>query len=270
MTKTIHRLVLAVVLALPFAQLHAKSDQVWSDGFHDYIRLQTADAGANNAHPAAVTHNQVKVFMKALQIKDSDDDLLPLFSPDEENYLSDEFAKGLKQANATQDLIFFSTARRGSFIVGPKGANTGRMFVADGALHLIIGEAHEGYAAKLKAQGRIPDFSFGSRTKAGKIALHGTGITYPGGDSRRDWVAMSLSDTAPKAAETPAAPAKSEPAPATPAPVDAAPVPAPAARDAKFYAQQEERLRRLQDLRKKGLITDKEFEAKKQEILKDY
>jgi hypothetical protein len=268
MTKAIRRLVLAAVLAMPFAQLHAKNDQVWSDGFHDYIKLQPADAGASNAHPATVTHDKVKVLLKALQIKDSDDDLIPLFSPDEENYLSDEFAKGLKQANAKQDLIFFSTARRGSFIVGPKGANTGRMFVADGALHLIIGVAHEGYAAKLKALGKIPDFSFGSRAKAGKIALYGTGVTYPGGESRRDWVALPLSDVAPKAVETPAEPAKTESAPATPAPVDAAP--APAARDGKFYTQQEERLRRLQDLRKKGLITDKEFEAKKQEILKDY
>jgi hypothetical protein len=54
---------------------------------------------------------------------------------------------------------------------------------------------------------------------------------------------------------------------ATPAPVPAA-APAPPVRDAAFYAAQTERLRALKKLRDEHLITEAEYQAKREAILK--
>jgi hypothetical protein len=72
------------------------------------------------------------------------------------------------------------------------------------------------------------------------------------------------------AAPTMAAPATTAPGTATPPPAAAAGAPRPAARpprDAAFYEEQEQRLRALQRLRERNLITEEEYQRKRKEIV---
>ncbi len=59
--------------------------------------------------------------------------------------------------------------------------------------------------------------------------------------------------------------------PAAPAaaggPVTARPAPARPARDAAFYEEQEQRLRALQRLRERNVITEEEYQRKRKEIV---
>jgi hypothetical protein len=107
-------------------------------------------------------------------------------------------------------------------------AITARMFWRDEALQVIIHDARLAFFVQYRANGRMPDFVFGSRDTPGEPR-----IQLPGGSNpREDWVQVSLS---PGAVAATLAASRPTPVPAAPAaPVDRSaflppPVVAPAA-----------------------------------------
>ena len=180
------------------------------------------------------------------------------------------------------------------------GVNAGRVFYSDGRLNVIFGELQSNYRKKNVYGQRSEDYTprrQGSRSKATEqkwILVARPGLEFHstnGGDTRNDWVVI---DTAVAGSEVLAAPTAhrcpaaasgiracgAAPAPSPPA-IVAAPAPVPAAAAAPAAAAEpvprtgtssadlEQRLRKLKDLRDKGLISEEAYRAKMQELLSE-
>jgi hypothetical protein len=145
----------------------------------------------------------------------------------------------------------------------PQGL-TARLFVREGALNLIVHDARLAFMDRYLAENTLPKFQYGSRQTASTESLQAPGAT----NLRPDWLALPLTTT-PATAPV-AAPAA---APVVPAAVQAAaPVAAPAppasTRDAAFYEAQAQRLKALKKLRDENLLTEAEYQEKREAILK--
>ena len=243
------------------------ADLVWKQGDFDYVGLQPAEAPASNAQPLAISPEDMWRLLASVQLKDSSGKMTALFSQSEAAWLAPALSQALGKANAQQDVVFFSSDRRGLALLSPRLAVTARAFSSQGTVNLIVGTGRLNFFDLYRGGGVMPPFSYGSRTKPAPTDLQAEGASYPGGAERRDWIAWQVAEagTVKKAADTPAAPRA--------APVEGA-APAERAapgvqRDDRFYDEQEQRLRRLQRLRDQGLITEQEYQEKRKEILRD-
>lgn len=136
---------------------------------------------------------------------------------------------------------------------------TARLFLKGGALNLIVHDTRLDFMGRYVAEQVLPAFVYGTRASASGAKLEAPGATC----LRADWLALPLTASpavpaAPTSATAPAAPAAAL-APATAGP-----------RDAAFYEAQTERLRALKRLRDEHLITESEYQAKREAILKDF
>jgi hypothetical protein len=96
-------------------------------------------------------------------------------------------------ATPDEDLQLLSTAKRGRFVLGDSLAVTGRVFVTDGKLNLIVHDARNDFMVEYRQETRIPDFQYGSRTVPGRVVLKA-----PGAEVRRtDWIVLPLGEGAP-------------------------------------------------------------------------
>jgi hypothetical protein len=217
-----------------------------------FVALSSQDAGATgpalpNEHPATVTEEQLTRLLSALLFRPAESDATePLFNQDTLTTLVAHLAPGLRQATPTEDLTFavigLHTALAG--LVKESRVTTGRVFIKDGQLNLILGRAQQD--VNEREDRRLVPFIPGSRRTAatGKWLLQ-TPVRPPGFTlMRRDWAAAPLSWQP--------LPAAAQPHP----PATVLPSRSPA-----------ERLSTLNDLKEKGLITDEEYLRKRQEIL---
>jgi hypothetical protein len=143
--------------------------------------------------------------------------------------------------------------------------------VREGALNLIVHDARLAVLDRYYADRTLPKFQYGSRQTASSESLQAPGAT----NLRRDWLALPLATavaTTPATAPAPAAAATTPVAapPTAPAVVPAtAPAPTPAGtRDAAFYEAQAQRLKALKKLREENLLTEAEYQEKREAILK--
>jgi putative oligomerization/nucleic acid binding protein len=226
------------------------AERIWSEGRYDYLQLQPAEPGASNAQPAAVSAERMRFLLASVQVKEGTGKLVPLFAGSEVERLAGPMADGLRRAGAHQDLVFFSSERRGEGLFAPRLAVAGRVFYANDALQLIIGAARLDFADQLRASNVMPPFSFGARGMPGPVEASAANASHPADGQRGDWLIWRT------AAEPAAAPQRgaAEDRPA---------------QDDRFFQKQEQRLRVLQRLREQGLITDQEYQEKKQEILRE-
>jgi hypothetical protein len=165
--------------------------------------------------------------------------------------------EALQKAKPSEDVVFFSTERRGDSIVPSKAGVAGRVFVANNQLNLIIGTARLEYLAYLNNYKKMPNYTEGSRGVKGAAVLQADNASL-GAAGRSDWLVWDLTG-APAQATMPVV----DNQPKAPA------APAAAAVNNDVAAAQEQRLKRLQRLHDQGLITDQEYQAKRQEILKE-
>ena len=149
-------------------------------------------------------------------------------------------AEALTVADPAEDLILFSSSRRAQGYLSSPLAVAARLFVKNGALNLIVQESRMEVLGRYSPDSDLSKIEFGSRVRASKVALHS-----PMGLSQRsDWLVFNL---------------------------DPLPVPAPPAAkagEAPAHPDHERRLRELKHLLEEKLITDKEYQAKRAEILK--
>lgn len=239
------------------------------------LRLQPRESGAAaNEHPQAIGAAQIRNWLQGISLQRGNQ-REPLFGADELSSLPPVIADALAVATPQDDLLLLSTSRREGGLLGTPYGLTARLFVQGGALQLIVHDARLDFYNEYRGARILPEFRFGSRSAAGTVMISSVEATA----QRGDWLAFAL---APKAAgAAPVAPGMAAPA-AAPAPAPAAPAPrgvapsapptppavaTPPSRDARFYDEQEQRLRSLKRLRDQNLITEEEYQSKRKEIL---
>lgn len=214
---------------------------VWNLGEYTWVRLETREKGSEpNEHPADLDAAALRQGLAAIRYKDQA--LL-------ETHELDGLMKALGEAFATalpgEDLVLLSNNRRGSSILDPGSAICARLFVKDGKVNVLVGEARYSFLDRVRAYTLTPVFTYGSRAQASEIAL-----TSPQPQIRADWVAFPVVNrTVPPPMTAAGALTSIVAAPKAPAP------------------DQENRLRALKRLRDENLITEEEYQKKKKEIL---
>jgi len=230
---------LAAVIALAGSLCAAPHRSSWDLRNSSWLKLVGSEAGAPpNAHPIAVAPEALKGILLSV-VLEVQGEREPLFAPDEAVRILGPMVEALSVAEPGEDLVFFSTNRRGKGFMAPELTITGRVFVQGGRVNLIVRETRLDYVGPMRANVGPPTPSNGSRKTAGPAVLAAKG----GQNLRPDWLAFSLE--APPAIQAQAA---VPPTPGSPA---------------------EERLRTLKRLREENLITEDEYQSKRKEVLKN-
>ncbi len=237
----------------------------WQPANFTWVKRVPAEAGAPaNDQPVRLAKETLAAALASVRFSADGKDT-PLFVKDEVPVLAKILGEAFALAKPDEDLVLLSTARRGGGLMAAAQGVTARLFVKDGALNLLVHDTRQDFMDRYLVEGAQPSFTYGSRMAAAPVSLAAPGATR----LRGDWLALPL-------AAPPAAPAAPVPAPAAaPAPQPAAPAAAltPAAagpRDAAFYEAQTERLRALKKLRDENLITEAEYQARREAILKTF
>jgi hypothetical protein len=238
----------------------------WKLSSFTWVTRVAAEPGAAlNAHPASLSDAAITAALGPVLAK-VEGRTVPLFAKDELAGLVKALREAFALARPGEDLILLSSNRRGGlFLEVPQGL-TARLFMREGALNLIVHDARLAFMDRYLAENTVPKFQYGSRQTASAESLQAPGATR----LRPDWLALPL--TAASAATPAAAPAAEAPAAAQTATQAAVPTaaPAPAAntRDAAFYEAQTQRLKALKKLRDENLLTEAEYQEKREAILK--
>lgn len=251
----------------PVAALAAEPGQTqWRLNNFTWLKLVPAEPGAPaNAHPASLSDEALVAALGPVQAS-VEGQSIPLFAKDELKGLARPLREALALARPGDDLILLSTYKRGGGFMEMAVGLTARLFVADGALNLIVHDARLDFMDRYSADRSLPTFVYGSRAAASGAALAAPQATR----RRADWLSFPLAPTpapAPVPAAIPAPAPTVPPVAASPKPA-VAPAPAPAPRDEAFYEAQAQRLRALKKLRDENLISEAEYQEKREAILK--
>ena len=242
------------------ARSAAPTQTQWKLANFTWVQRVAAEAGAPaNAHPAALTDEALAASLGPVQVM-VEGKMMPLFAPDELKGLLKALREALSVAQPGEDLILLSTSRRGGrFMEMPEGL-TARLFVREGALNLIVHDARLTFMDRYSADRTLPTFAYGSRMTASAESLLATGVT----TLRKDWLALPLAAVGLAAAKPTLAPAP------VAVPVAAKPTPpeSTGARDAAFFEAQTQRLKALKKLRDENLLSEAEYQEKREAILK--
>lgn len=285
-----------------------------------YVQIESQDRGKTaplpNDHPALLSAEHLLDMLGALEVQFEDEEKpVSLFTFKELEILAPAISQGLAEAGTRQDVTFAIVGIHRPLVSfsHDRAVITGRLFVREGRVNLILGKLHEEH--KAGEDRRISPLLPGSRLTSSPLPQWGkpwTVVAMQGLEiktDRHDWLMLTPDPKLWKAAiaqkkeakETATAALfeasqvreesaqleveqqelrtevqelkqaieqmKQAPAPgvAAPAPVAAPAAVAPAA--PAGLDQIEQRLEILQRLKAKGLISDEEFRAKKQEIL---
>jgi hypothetical protein len=248
----------------------SKESVIWSSRgqFVTVVERERSQA-APNQQPVTISGSRLRAELAALQIKLPDNPkAIPLFGAAELENLSEQIPAGLQKAGPEQDLVFAVLGEK-DYLKGmfhKDVVTTGRVFYQNSRLNLIVGLARELVVEKDR---RLQPFTPGSRLQPtalpGPVSTSSAAVAFQAG--RRDWITMAL----PEGEAEPAAP-QAMPQAVPPALIrsekEIAPAAAPPAA-AKPARSIEERLRILGDLKAKGLITEEEFRAKRESILRE-
>ena len=253
----------ALLLALaPVALPAAPGGQTqWKLSKVSWVQRVPAEPGAPaNAQPVAISADALQAALGPVRAQVAGEDL-PLFAKDELKVLAKALSEALALALPGEDLLLLSTFKRGGGLLETPVGLTARLFVADGALNLLVHDTRLPFMDRYLADGTLPTFAYGSRTVAAPSDLQAPGARR----QRSDWLALPLTE-----APAPVPVVAAVPAPAVPPQVatEPRPEPPPALRDAAFYEAQTQRLKALKRMRDEGALSDAEYTAKRDAILK--
>ena len=252
-----------MLLLAPTVRAAEAEKTQWKLGSFTWVKRVPVEPGAPaNAHPAALTEAAIQATLAPIQVKDGGKDV-PLFGKDDLWDLPKALSEALSLAQPGEDLILLSTSKHGSglragFLERATGL-TARLFVRDGALNLLVHDARLDFMDRYLVDNMQPTFVYGSRMKVSAELLQAPQATR----LRGDWLTFPLAAPAPVAATLPAVVPV-----ATAVPPKAAPEPAPPIRDAAFFEAQTQRLKVLKQLREENLISEAEYQEKREAILK--
>jgi hypothetical protein len=263
---------MALLALAPIATLASEADQTrWNLSAFTWVKRVPAEPGAPpNAHPAPLGAEALQALLIPVQAK-VDGKNIPLFGKDELKDLSKALSEALALAQPGEDLILISTSKHGRGFLNRDEGLTARLFVRDGALNLIVHDARLDFMDRYVMDNLQPTFIYGSRNKASTAMLQAPLATR----LRGDWLSFPLA--APVPAPVPAVAAAPAVAPApivTTAPtVTTAPAAMPqaapeSAQETASYETKAQRLRTLKRLRDENLLSEAEYQEKREAILK--
>lgn len=228
-----------------------------------FVALEPQDAvktgsAALNEHPAAITDAQLATLLATLQFRATESAATePLFTRNTLETLTPQLTLGLGKAAPGEDITFAVIGLHDALygLTKEPRVTTGRLFVRNGRLNLIIGLAQQD--VNEREDRRLAPFTPGSRKAeaAGEwrlqVPTEQTGYTMV----RRDWVTVAT-DWQPRPSVDSPSTAPLKQAPAVPNQREQLRSPA-------------ERLTILKELKTKGLITDEEYRSKRLQILNE-
>lgn len=256
-------LVLSSLISGCATQHFSKSPPIWQSR-EQFVSLAARDdqgvARVPNRHPVSLSTGELREALASLTVQLPDTPKpVAIFGDPELDVLSEQLRAGLQQAGTDQDLVF---AVIGEIPLLKSFASmdvvtTGRVFYRENGLNLIFGMVREWVKERDR---RLQPFLPGSRLHEAALpgpvsSASGSVVHLP---NRPDWVVL--------------------PTPPATKPDAAAPESGKAVRPAEpkndnasngHWKGIEERLKFLGELKAKGLITDEEYRAKKESILKE-
>jgi hypothetical protein len=250
---------------------------IWKDR-DQYVQVEKQDRQSgsvpvDSAHPANVSAERLSSILASLEVRiPNQKRAQPLFNPTGIRILSEKISQGLAAAAPGEDVTF---AYVGTYpvlalmaVLKEDKVTTGRVFVRDGQVNIIFGKLHD--KVNEKEDRRLNPFLPGSREMV--MPQEWLLVEKPGGENftrkRPDWLVFNLTPPAVLVTPTDEAEAEAE-APAAAVATPGVPAARRATPAAPVKKSVEERLTILKGLKDKGLITEEEFKAKRQDILND-
>jgi len=285
--KSILILALLVTLSLGFS-LFEKTKWIWHQGEYSYVRLAKPDKGVENLeHPAEISPEQLQQILTAIRyqrawlnlgnlVKPKDYDL---FTAEEAEGIAPYLAQGLKEANSSQWVDFSLEVHRGQLIIfGSDQVTDGVAFVKEGKLNLAFRNISEklGQETTPNIVSPLKAFPGSARLVPGK----GQELSKnKKGRQTANWLIIDLKAPAKSEEVKPsvmeeekkAEPEKVAQPPELEKPQPAPEKPATAAEPSQPKSQKsiKERLTELRELYDQGLITEDDYNKRREEILKE-
>jgi putative oligomerization/nucleic acid binding protein len=186
---------------------------IWKIGLNQYIKYASQDSSkfGKNEHPVILDEKEVAYALKALEYEEKSllsftEQSRTVFTSLQLKVLSQSLSKGLKHAKPEQDIIFVLEKSKNKLLgLKDKTFNAGRVFYKDGKLNIIMGD-YEYFRSEAfektydpGGQGAVPyTFNFGKRTRQSKafenIHFNATGIEIKqlNGEPRHDWLIIDI------------------------------------------------------------------------------
>jgi hypothetical protein len=243
-----------------------------------FVRVEAQDAGPRNAQPARISPDQIRRALSQVKVRESSDrEPVDIVTPEEIALLATQISKAFAVAGPNQDVTVASIGLfTNEIYMKSQKVTTFRLFWTDAGLNIIFGQVHDDARETENLLRRedertrpyIPGMRAQSATHKWDLIVGGAGITAHDAN-RDDWLvfapsALTGAPPLPNNVTVPQQPSYTAPA----APGYAAP-PTYAVPAAPPAAQQpiEQRLEKLEELRRKGLITDEEAKEKRKQLL---
>lgn len=236
-------------------------DLIWSEGEFDQVHLVAEPSAMRRVQPRILPVEALKKALGSLEYK-AGQGVKPLLDESAAEALARGIATAMAKAGPEQDAIFMIISKEGSGLFAPMFGNSGRVFMDERGLNLIMGEAHVDFLGAYRATRMVRPFEFGSRSRPSRVALSANGAL----QTRNDWVVIPFATgdgVNPVPHITNAQLFSSKEAAA----IDVKLHPMPSARDQQYYVIQEERMKGLKRLHDQSLISEEEYQAKRKEIL---
>lgn len=236
-------------------------DLAWADGEFDQVHLVTEPSAVRRVQPRTLSVEALKNALASLEYK-AGQNVKPLLDEPAAENLARGIVTAMAAASPEQDAIFMIISKEGSGIFAPMFGNSGRVFMDERGLNLIMGEAHIDFLGSYRATRMVRPFEFGSRSRPSRVALSANGLL----QARNDWVVIPLAaGDGVNPAQHSANPLRLSPEKYTADDVRSKPI--SSAHDQQYYVVQEERMKGLKRLRDQNLISEEEYQAKRKEIL---
>ena len=299
---------LLLVFGFTSYSVAADKDVIWESGINLFIKFAKQDKSKSgqtppNNHPAELKEDDIADALNLLKIWDEEyydgEALEGVFTISQSRLLGKELARGLKIADPKQDIIFAIVASKKAMMGLPEPRYmAGRVFYYQDRLNIIIGEYdYKGQKLKENVYGSFNEkvryeFARGKRAKASKrfkehiIKVEGIENAIVNAKQRKDWFVIDIENT--KKATKANAELKRRSSKEYQAELEKQ-------LEAKKYAKDrremrlemarirkemkegnnnsklsiEDRLKNLEELKTKELISDDEYQKKRTEILND-
>jgi len=187
-------------------------DVIWKSGLNRYFKYveQDRSTSGKNDHPVKLDAIDISTALKALQFGEKSflrgEEIRYVFSIPQITLLGKQLAKGLKNAKPGQDIIFVMEGRQSKLILlTEKTFIAGRVFYKDGKLNIILGEYDLARNAAFESfydpsgRGAIPyTFNHGKRSRESKKfdgrleAAPGIENKKLGKKFRKDWFVIDV------------------------------------------------------------------------------
>ena len=250
------------LLLLALTPLVAQEGQTnWDLARFTWVKRAPAERGAApNTHPVQLNTEALQALLSTVRAKVEGKEVR-LFGAEELKLIAKPLSEALALAQPGEDILLLSTGKHDGGFMAPAEAVTARLFVTGGALNFIVHDTRLEFMARFVLDSTPPTFDYGSRKVPAPEQLQAPQATR----LRPDWLAFPLTQIA-----APVATAVPLPAPLLAPGPAAAPAPAPAATSAEdaAYEAKAQRLRTLKRLRDENLLSEAEYQAKREAILK--